>query len=289
MSALKARILTKRRLKEAGVKPEKYHEQMKEIKGTDESQKEQYQKFEKKLVRLQKRKDDRKARYKEEYSYGPESDSDSEDTDQLVVEVQKVEQNIKYFMSEIAKAKKDIDKYDRKLTRRLQKKHRRRLEEKKRIEDERIRLGIAPPTEMTMKEELEEAAFRAIDHALNDFKKQDQDYIDRYESPVMQEPQPMRLRDYDDAPSKHPRSVAIDLDEDEQYEEDKEYPDSNGGEDYQGSEPDYDSSKNLENSPNNLLDQNIDHTAVSQNDEDIKVITKPEFTQFMNLTMGKCK
>lgn len=318
VSALRTRILTKRRLKEAGIKPEKFVDQLKEFKGTDESQKEQYQKFEKKLMRLQKRKDERKARNKEEYSYPPESDSDSEDTDQLVVEVQKVEQNIKFFMNEIAKAKKDIEKYDRKLTRRLQKKHRRRIEDKRRIEEERKRLGIEAPTQMTMKEELEEAAFNAIDQALNDFKKNDKDYVDYYKSPEeeRQERKPMRLRDYDDAPRKQPQSVTINLDEEEEEdeqnepnEENKEYPDSdsnydsnkveadNGSSKYDSqnasnrSQPNYDSSGDMDDSPTDLRgqEQNLNQAAVSQNGDDIKLITKPEFTQFMNMAVGKSK
>lgn len=268
-------------------------------------------------MKLQKRKDERKARNKEEYSYPPESDSDSEDTDQLVVEVQKVEQNIKYFMNEIAKAKKDIEKYDRKLTRRLQKKHRRRIEDRRRIEEERKRLGIEAPKQMTMKEELEEAAFNAIDQALNDFKKNDKDYVDYYESPQEQkrESQPMRLRDYDDAPRKQPQSVTINLQDDEENEmikpneEIKEYPDSDSGfgsdkaesdkdsnkfEDdysYNRFESDNEGSENIDNPPTDLRDQdpNLDHAAASQDDDDIKLITKPEFTQFMNMAVGKSK
>ena len=55
--------------------------------------------------------------------------SDSEDTDQMIKEVQDVEKNIRFMMTEISKARKTVEKYDRKLTRRLQRKQYHRMQE----------------------------------------------------------------------------------------------------------------------------------------------------------------
>ena len=64
--------------------------------------------------------------------------SDSEDTDQMIEEIHEIEAKITYMMTEIAKAKQIVEHYDKKLTRRLEKKRKRKiLEQQKKLEEEK--------------------------------------------------------------------------------------------------------------------------------------------------------
>jgi len=56
-------------------------------------------------------------------------DSDSQETDEMIKEIHEIEQKITLMMSEITNAKKIIEMYDKKLTRRLEKKRKMRREQ----------------------------------------------------------------------------------------------------------------------------------------------------------------
>lgn len=135
------------------------------VKGnTDETLKTRYLQIEKYYLRKEK-----KRKSKDKYD---QLDSDSEDTDQMIMEVHEVEKKITYMMNEIAKAKLIIEKYDRKLTRRLERKRLRRLAEKQKQQEERVKQGLPARDEnMTDNERLEEAVYAELDRIMDDRKK----------------------------------------------------------------------------------------------------------------------
>lgn len=124
MCALKTKILTKRALVKAGLSKEFFNDEVNRISAADNAAlKNKYQQLEKQLIRKFKN-DKRKARSSKDYY----SDSDSEKTEDMISEIHEVERKITFMMSEIAKAKRIIEQYDVKLTRRLEKKRRARME-----------------------------------------------------------------------------------------------------------------------------------------------------------------
>ncbi|CAI2383675.1 unnamed protein product [Moneuplotes crassus] len=186
----KAKLQTKRNLLKAGVKKEKFNEEINKIKEDSDNTKKKYSQLEKKHLRLQKRREKRREKYGAAEDMVSQ-DSDSEDTEQMIIEVKQVEKRITYMMSEIAKAKKIIEKYD--------KKHKKRLEEKRQRDEQRATSG--QNDSQSIQDELSDAAFLVLDKALEDLGKKEK--LGESPSDLKLERQmskPIRLGDYDIAP-----------------------------------------------------------------------------------------
>lgn len=124
MCPIKQKILTKRALVKAGLPKEKFDEEINKLNDKDNAiLKTKYQKLEKSLIKKFKNENRSKKSPKEDLS-----DSDSEKTEDMITEIHEVERKITFMMSEIAKAKVIIEQYDRKLTRRLERKRRAKME-----------------------------------------------------------------------------------------------------------------------------------------------------------------
>lgn len=322
LCAFKHKIMTKRRLLKAGIQKEDFID---DIEGVNTSNEQnaiiRYAQIEKQYLRRLKkknRKDDDKLKISDL------SESDSEDTDKMIQEVSEVERKINQMMAEIAKARMVVEKYDKKLTRRLQKKQRIRQEEREKRRREAEEKNVEQE-----KDPYEDVLDQEIDNLLSNKAQKDRD-----EEEVMSdkdkniqkrmetlskalglkeaksvssdtivnkkaESKSVRLKDFDVSPdlrplSSHPAKPKFSDNEpklnfgmeDEGDENEEMLNDAN--EDLH-SAPDMDSSKNvlekLQSKKYKLIESNV--SVVSQNDEEVKKIMKPEFSQFMNMTHEK--
>jgi hypothetical protein len=134
--AFKHKILTKRRLIKAGVERNDFIEDIEGVNtAIEENTITRYAQIEKQYLRRLKR---RNKKDDDLLKISDLSESESEDTDKMIQEVSEVERKITTMMAEIAKARMIVEKYDKKLTKRLQRKQRVRQEkrEKRRKEAE---------------------------------------------------------------------------------------------------------------------------------------------------------
>lgn len=221
--ALKQKIITKRNLRDAGIEDDDFIDEIESAKGNnDEALKSKYKRIEKDHLRKRKHKSKKKAKNQRKKKYGP--DTDSEDTDEMIMEVQQVERKITFMMNEIMKARLIVEKYDKKLTRRLDRKRQRRLEAKKRKEEERLSQGLpAQNPNPTQEELIEQAVYAELDRVMDERQLRTQaaqaEFKQGMTEPSMDPqmlPSPMdeidkshkkgsvvkRLKDYDLAPQK---------------------------------------------------------------------------------------
>ena len=216
--AFKVKLRTKKNLLRAGVKKEKFIEEIENIKGEEGNMKSKYNQLESKHLNLQKRREERREKYGT-FDDFIDPDSDSEDTEQMISEVREVEERITYMMTEISKAKKTIEKYDQKLTKRLQKKHQRRLQERARRDLEKDKTD---QNKLTPEEELSEAAFLVLDQAMKDLNEQKINKTPIHQEQQKETPEEMerkvskvkRLWEYDLQPEKQNSEHPIIFEED---------------------------------------------------------------------------
>lgn len=338
LSPLKHKIMTKRRLLEAGIQRDTFIDELEGVKANDDdTYKSRYRQIEKYYLRKHKHDKKRKAR-KEEYPY---SDSDSADTDQMIREVQEVERKITFMMSEITKAREIVEKYDRKLTRRLERKRRRRLQENKKRDEEqqKARSEAAQDTEerkspfktpsgrLTSQSHPRKPVGDYYDlppesmdedksgDASNKNAKPSTEYGENHTDNMSditplamsnrQPSKPIRLRDYDLAPKINryppqderqnsnsnftPVKLKFEQNEDKNKEEVQINEEDELEENTHRSAPDVESNKNIQKLDIGKSKFVEDEDINSENEEEIKLITQPEFTQFMDLSKEKGK
>lgn len=89
------------------------------------------------------------------FNYKIPNDDESEDTDQMIEEVQEIEARITFMITEIAKAKQIVEYYDRKLKARIEKRRRRQIEEHMRLAKEQQEAQAERQTDQKEEEEKE--------------------------------------------------------------------------------------------------------------------------------------